>query len=57
HRPNPGASPVKDLEGSLEVARQLHVAAHQRCFVANSVNFPVHCEPVVERPSPAADVA
>jgi organic hydroperoxide reductase OsmC/OhrA len=36
-------------EGSLELAHELHEAAHRKCFVANSVNFPVHCEPIVER--------
>jgi len=41
--------------GSLEVARRLHEEAHRRCFVANSVNFPVVCEPVIERaPAPGA---
>ena len=24
----------------------LHGDAHRRCFIANSVNFEVHCEPV-----------
>ena len=28
-------------------ARQLHDAAHAKCFIANSVNFPVHHEPLV----------
>jgi len=43
-------------EGSSEVAVQLHQAAHRKCFVANSVNFPVTCEPVVERrPTSAGD--
>jgi organic hydroperoxide reductase OsmC/OhrA len=36
-------------EGSEELAQQLHAEAHRRCFVANSVNFPVRCEPTVER--------
>ncbi len=27
------------------VAEQLHERAHHLCFVANSVNFPVRCEP------------
>ncbi len=27
----------------------LHEDAHRRCFIANSVNFPVHCEPVTVR--------
>jgi len=37
--------------GSVELARQLHERAHARCFVANSVNFPVTCEPSVEGPA------
>jgi organic hydroperoxide reductase OsmC/OhrA len=28
-------------------ARQLHHAAHQKCYIANSVNFAVACEPEV----------
>ncbi len=35
--------------GSEGVARELHAEAHRRCFVARSVNFPVACEPVIER--------
>ncbi len=35
--------------GSVETATQLHEAAHAKCFVARSVNFPVRCAPVVER--------
>ncbi len=27
-------------------AQALHEQAHDRCFIANSVNFPVRCEPV-----------
>jgi organic hydroperoxide reductase OsmC/OhrA len=27
----------------------LHEEAHRRCFIANSVNFPVRCEPVTFR--------
>lgn len=30
--------------GDVERARALHDEAHARCFVANSVNFPVQCE-------------
>jgi organic hydroperoxide reductase OsmC/OhrA len=26
-------------------AEALHAAAHAKCFIANSVNFPVTCEP------------
>lgn len=28
-------------------ARGLHEAAHAKCFIANSVNFPVGCEPEI----------
>jgi organic hydroperoxide reductase OsmC/OhrA len=31
-----------------ERAAQLHHQAHAKCYVANSVNFPIHCEPVIE---------
>jgi organic hydroperoxide reductase OsmC/OhrA/CheY-like chemotaxis protein len=27
------------------VAQRLHHVAHEKCFIANSVNFPVRCEP------------
>ena len=30
---------------NLETASKLHHEAHEKCFVANSVNFPVKCEP------------
>lgn len=33
--------------GDLQKARQLHEAAHGKCFVANSLNFPVRCEPQI----------
>jgi organic hydroperoxide reductase OsmC/OhrA len=39
---------VTIVEGSPDVARRLHEAAHAKCFVANSVNFPVRCEPTIE---------
>jgi organic hydroperoxide reductase OsmC/OhrA len=29
-------------------ARELHHAAHEKCYIANSVNFPVVCEPEIE---------
>lgn len=29
-------------------AQQLHQLAHEKCFIANSVNFPVGCEAAVE---------
>ncbi len=28
-------------------AMELHEDAHEKCFIANSVNFPVRCEPVI----------
>lgn len=30
-----------------DVARELHADAHEKCFIANSVNFPVRCEPEI----------
>ena len=30
----------------LETAERLHHDAHAKCFIANSVHFPVGCEPV-----------
>ena len=30
------------------LAERLHHAAHAQCFLANSVNFPIGCEPVIE---------
>jgi organic hydroperoxide reductase OsmC/OhrA len=29
-------------------ARELHHPAHEKCYIANSVNFPVVCEPEIE---------
>jgi organic hydroperoxide reductase OsmC/OhrA len=34
--------------GMLEPAYRLHAQAHQKCFIANSVNFPVRHEPTIE---------
>jgi organic hydroperoxide reductase OsmC/OhrA len=31
----------------LALARELHHAAHAKCYIANSVNFPITCEPVI----------
>ncbi|CAM3478257.1 OsmC-like protein [Bordetella sputigena] len=28
-------------------ARQLHHSAHEKCYIANSVNFPIRCEPTI----------
>jgi organic hydroperoxide reductase OsmC/OhrA len=33
-----------------KTARDLHTAAHAKCFIANSVNFPVACEPTIVAP-------
>ena len=33
--------------GDAEKARQLHEVAHRKCFVANSVNFPVTVAPEI----------
>lgn len=32
----------------LELAASLHHTAHEKCYIANSVNFPIRCEPSVE---------
>jgi organic hydroperoxide reductase OsmC/OhrA len=42
---------VRIDRGDPERARALHAVAHQRCFVANSVNFPVRCAPEPASPS------
>jgi organic hydroperoxide reductase OsmC/OhrA len=34
--------------GDAGKARDLHERAHEKCYVANSVNFPVDCEPEIE---------
>jgi organic hydroperoxide reductase OsmC/OhrA len=33
----------------VEKAERLHHDAHKYCFIANSVNFPITCQPVVTR--------
>lgn len=38
--------------GDAERARTLHEKAHQICFIANSVNFPVRNEPVTQMTAP-----
>jgi organic hydroperoxide reductase OsmC/OhrA len=40
-------------EARLDEAIALHERAHTLCFIANSVNFPVHHEPVVTAAQPA----
>ncbi|WP_454690314.1 OsmC family protein [Achromobacter aloeverae] len=34
--------------GDAELAARLHHAAHEKCYIANSVNFPIRCEPVID---------
>jgi organic hydroperoxide reductase OsmC/OhrA len=34
--------------GDLAMAKRLHERAHHLCFIANSVNFPVRCEPTIQ---------
>lgn len=31
--------------GDQALALRLHHAAHEKCYIANSVNFPIDCEP------------
>jgi organic hydroperoxide reductase OsmC/OhrA len=31
----------------MDRAVALHSVAHEKCFIANSVNFPVTCEPEI----------
>jgi organic hydroperoxide reductase OsmC/OhrA len=31
-----------------DLAAKLHHVAHEKCYVANSVNFPIRCEPTIE---------
>ena len=33
--------------GDVGLAARLHEAAHKKCFIANSVNFPVSCRPTI----------
>ncbi len=40
-------------ENSATTAENLHERAHQMCFIANSVNFPVRCEATVVHDAPA----
>jgi len=45
---------VEVAQGSdIELAERLHERAHEMCFIARSVNFPVECEPrIVETREP-----
>jgi organic hydroperoxide reductase OsmC/OhrA/CheY-like chemotaxis protein len=42
-RPRVTIDPASDAE----TARRLHEAAHTKCFIASSLNFPVRCEPEI----------
>ncbi len=33
--------------GDTGLAQRLHETAHQKCFIANSINFPVRVEPTI----------
>ena len=39
--------------GDAAKAAALHDAAHRLCYIANSVNFPVDCEPQIKSVAPA----
>ena len=34
--------------GDRELAARLHHKAHEECYIAKSVNFPIDCEPSIE---------
>jgi organic hydroperoxide reductase OsmC/OhrA len=34
-------------DGDIALATRLHHTAHEKCFIASSVNFPVRCEPEI----------
>ena len=36
------------MGGDRGLAERLHHAAHEKCYIANSVNFPIVCEPTIE---------
>jgi len=38
---------VSISSGDPELARTLHHQAHSLCYIANSLNFPVLCEPTI----------
>ena len=35
-------------QNNVDLATELHDQAHQKFFIANSVNFPVQCEPTAQ---------
>jgi organic hydroperoxide reductase OsmC/OhrA len=34
-------------DGDVNLAKSLHKTAHAKCFIANSLNFPVACQPEI----------
>ena len=36
----------------MELAKRLHHDAHTKCYIANSVNFPVECDPDIKAAQP-----
>jgi organic hydroperoxide reductase OsmC/OhrA len=44
---HPRVTIAKDADAAK--AHALHESAHAKCFIANSVNFPVTCEPEITR--------
>ena len=40
---------IEIAAGDDAIAERLHHGAHEKCFIANSVNFPVVCEPRITR--------
>lgn len=41
-------------ESDAALAKSLHERAHHECFIANSVNFPVTCAPVIAKAKAAS---
>ncbi len=44
---------VISADSDVDKAVALHKQAHEQCFIANSVNFPVHHEAIVTRAASA----
>lgn len=42
-------------KGDPLLAIELHTDAHEKCFIARSLNFPVTCEPVIVGPATRAE--
>ncbi len=41
-------------ESDAALAKSLHERAHHECYIANSVNFPVNCAPVIAKAKAAS---